>query len=98
MLVSSLTRQQTNLPNKLLKKGLTSVFRFPKCHLKKLLRNLSLNKWQQDWDTGDTWRAIFNILPKVTITVTFEMRRPAGWWNDSSPVGGGLPMFNIPLS
>ncbi|GBO06696.1 hypothetical protein AVEN_102114-1, partial [Araneus ventricosus] len=21
----------------------------PKCHLKKVLRNLSLNKWQQDW-------------------------------------------------
>ncbi|GBN38721.1 hypothetical protein AVEN_66628-1 [Araneus ventricosus] len=32
------------------------------------------------------------------LSVTFEMRRPAGWWNDSSTVGGRLPMFNIPLS
>ncbi|GBN06613.1 hypothetical protein AVEN_79015-1 [Araneus ventricosus] len=33
-------------------------------------QNLSLNKWQKDWDSGDTGRAIFNILPKITLTLT----------------------------
>ncbi|GBL83712.1 hypothetical protein AVEN_132628-1 [Araneus ventricosus] len=41
-----------------------------------MLRNLSLNEWQQDWDSGDTERAIFNILPKVTLT-------PASWSRES---------------
>ncbi|GBL79003.1 hypothetical protein AVEN_48961-1 [Araneus ventricosus] len=41
-----------------------------------MLRNLSLNKWQQDWDSGDTGRAIFNILSKVTLT-------PASWSRES---------------
>ncbi|GBM07939.1 hypothetical protein AVEN_232380-1 [Araneus ventricosus] len=40
----------------------------PKYHLKKMLMNLSLNKWQQVWDSGDTGGAIFNILPKITLT------------------------------
>ncbi|GBL87238.1 hypothetical protein AVEN_200407-1 [Araneus ventricosus] len=39
-----------------------------------MLRNLSLNKWQQDWDSGDTGRAIFNILPKVTPTPASRSR------------------------
>ncbi|GBM55564.1 hypothetical protein AVEN_74524-1 [Araneus ventricosus] len=47
----------------------------PKCLLK-ILMNLSLNKWQQDWDSSETGRAIFNILPKVTLT-------PASWSRES---------------
>ncbi|GBM57606.1 hypothetical protein AVEN_216353-1 [Araneus ventricosus] len=50
------------------KEGTHLYLQAPKCHLKKMLMNLSLNKWQQDWDSGDTGRAIFNILPKVTLT------------------------------
>ncbi|GBL87895.1 hypothetical protein AVEN_192068-1 [Araneus ventricosus] len=41
-----------------------------------MFMNLSLNKWQQDWDSGDTGRAIFNILPKATLT-------PALWSRES---------------
>ncbi|GBM38589.1 hypothetical protein AVEN_71694-1 [Araneus ventricosus] len=41
-----------------------------------MLMNLSLNKWQQDWDSRDTGRAIFNILLKVTLT-------PASWSRES---------------
>ncbi|GBL81953.1 hypothetical protein AVEN_50538-1 [Araneus ventricosus] len=41
-----------------------------------MLRNFSLNKWQQDWDSDDTGRAIFNILPEVTLT-------PASWSRES---------------
>ncbi|GBN32424.1 hypothetical protein AVEN_180031-1 [Araneus ventricosus] len=48
----------------------------PKCHLKKMPMKLSLNKWQQAWDSGGTRRAIFNILPKVTLT-------PASWSRES---------------
>ncbi|GBO26246.1 hypothetical protein AVEN_67076-1 [Araneus ventricosus] len=41
-----------------------------------MLMNLSLNKWQQDWDSEDTGRTIFNILPKVTLT-------PVSWSRES---------------
>ncbi|GBM79556.1 hypothetical protein AVEN_77125-1 [Araneus ventricosus] len=50
------------------KEGTHHHLQAPKCHLKTTLRTLSLNKWQQDWDSGDTGRAIFDILPKVTLT------------------------------
>ncbi|GBN95722.1 hypothetical protein AVEN_257588-1 [Araneus ventricosus] len=41
-----------------------------------MLRNLFLNKWQQDSDSGETGRAIFNMLSKVTLT-------PASWSRES---------------
>ncbi|GBM45632.1 hypothetical protein AVEN_204762-1 [Araneus ventricosus] len=41
-----------------------------------MFRNLSLNNWQQDWDSGDTGSAIFNTLPKITLT-------PASWSRES---------------
>ncbi|GBN38214.1 hypothetical protein AVEN_76075-1 [Araneus ventricosus] len=65
MLVSPVTRLKTTLPNKLLKKELTSIFRPPKCHLKKVLRNLSHNK---DFDSVDSGRSFYNVLPKVSLT------------------------------
>ncbi|GBL77022.1 hypothetical protein AVEN_12674-1 [Araneus ventricosus] len=65
-----------NLAKQATKEGTHLHLQAPKCHLKKMLMNLSLNKWQQDWDSGDTGRAIFNILPKVTLT-------PASWSRES---------------
>ncbi|GBM91660.1 hypothetical protein AVEN_4782-1 [Araneus ventricosus] len=47
-----------NLAKQATKEGTHLHLLAPKCHLKKMLRNLSLNKWQQDWDSGDTGRAI----------------------------------------
>ncbi|GBO27739.1 hypothetical protein AVEN_219413-1 [Araneus ventricosus] len=58
------------------KEGTHLHLQTPKCHLKKMLTNLSLNKWQHDWDSGDTGRAIFNILLKVTLT-------PVSWSRES---------------
>ncbi|GBL98582.1 hypothetical protein AVEN_19653-1 [Araneus ventricosus] len=40
-----------------------------------MLMSLSLNKWQQDWNSGDTGRAIFNILPIVTLTPVSWLRK-----------------------
>ncbi|GBN23049.1 hypothetical protein AVEN_201481-1 [Araneus ventricosus] len=57
-----------NLAIQATKEGTHLHLQAPKCHLKKMLRNLSLKKWQQEWDPGDTGRAIFNILPKVSLT------------------------------
>ncbi|GBM04087.1 hypothetical protein AVEN_247956-1 [Araneus ventricosus] len=37
----------------------------PKSHLKNILHRVSINKWQQEWATGDTGRKIY-IIPKVT--------------------------------
>ncbi|GBL89061.1 hypothetical protein AVEN_255202-1 [Araneus ventricosus] len=59
------------------KEGTHLHLQAPKCHLKKMLMNLSLNKWQQDWDSGDTRRAIFNILPKVTLTLLHSQENPS---------------------
>ncbi|GBM35752.1 hypothetical protein AVEN_108953-1 [Araneus ventricosus] len=56
-----------------------------------MLRNLSVNKWQQDWDSGDTGRAIFNILPKVTLT-------PASWSRESILFAGSHAPFPSYLS
>ncbi|GBM39548.1 hypothetical protein AVEN_52906-1 [Araneus ventricosus] len=61
-----------NLDKQATKEGTHLHLQTPKCHLKKVLMNLSLNKWQQDWDLGDTGRAIFNVLPKAALT-------PASW-------------------
>ncbi|GBN12264.1 hypothetical protein AVEN_126193-1 [Araneus ventricosus] len=65
-----------NLAKQATKEGTHLHLQAPKCHLKKMLMNLSLNKWQQDWDSGDTGRAIFNILPNVILT-------PASWSRES---------------
>ncbi|GBM03627.1 hypothetical protein AVEN_204473-1 [Araneus ventricosus] len=65
-----------NLAKQTTKEGTRLHFQAPKCHRRKMLRNLSLNKWQQYWDSGDTRRAIFNILPKVTLT-------PGSWSRES---------------
>ncbi|GBL79669.1 hypothetical protein AVEN_18211-1 [Araneus ventricosus] len=65
-----------NLNKQATEEGTHFHLQAPKCHLKKLLMNLSLSKWQQDLDSGDTGRAIFNILPKVTLT-------PASWSKES---------------
>ncbi|GBL75531.1 hypothetical protein AVEN_154877-1 [Araneus ventricosus] len=61
-----------NLAKQATKEGSHLYLQAPKCHLKKILRNLSLNKWQQYWDSGDIGRSISNILPKDTLT-------PASW-------------------
>ncbi|GBM29918.1 hypothetical protein AVEN_111226-1 [Araneus ventricosus] len=45
-----------------------------------VLRNLSLNKWQQEWDSGDTGKAIFSILPNVSLTKS-SMSIPHGQEN-----------------
>ncbi|GBL59821.1 hypothetical protein AVEN_253854-1 [Araneus ventricosus] len=52
----------------------------------KVLRNLLLNKWQQDWDSDDNGREIFNILPKVTLT-------PASWSRESILFATGHGLF-----
>ncbi|GBN84819.1 hypothetical protein AVEN_248120-1 [Araneus ventricosus] len=65
-----------NLAKQATKEGTKIHLQAPKCHLQKMFRNLSLNKWQKDWESGDAGRAIFNILPKVTLT-------PASWSRES---------------
>ncbi|GBL90897.1 hypothetical protein AVEN_28001-1 [Araneus ventricosus] len=49
---------EANLAKHSIKEGTHLHPQAPKCHLKKVLRNLSLNKWQQDWDSGDTGREL----------------------------------------
>ncbi|GBO24364.1 hypothetical protein AVEN_112476-1 [Araneus ventricosus] len=54
-----------------------------------MLRNLSINKWQQDLDSGDTERAILNILSQVSLT-------QASWSRESilfATVHGPFPNY-----
>ncbi|GBM94285.1 hypothetical protein AVEN_154618-1 [Araneus ventricosus] len=57
-----------NLAKQATKEGTPLHLKAPKCHLKKVLRNLSLKRWQEDCDSGDSGRSIFNILPKASLT------------------------------
>ncbi|GBM22191.1 hypothetical protein AVEN_190839-1 [Araneus ventricosus] len=52
---------------------------------KEVLRNLCLNNWQQDWDSGDAGRATSNILPKVALT------KPHGQENPSFSLQATIP-------
>ncbi|GBO27149.1 hypothetical protein AVEN_57999-1 [Araneus ventricosus] len=51
-------KAHVGLAKKASKEGTNLHPQAPKCHLKKMLMYLSLNKWHQDWDSGDTGRAI----------------------------------------
>ncbi|GBN92429.1 hypothetical protein AVEN_203973-1 [Araneus ventricosus] len=52
------------------------TFPEPKSHLKNLLHRGSINKWQQEWATGDTGRTIYNIISKATTN-------PVSWTRES---------------
>ncbi|GBM98329.1 hypothetical protein AVEN_113425-1 [Araneus ventricosus] len=38
----------------------------PKSFLKKQLLQLSLSRWQAEWDSGETGRSVFSIIPKIS--------------------------------
>ncbi|GBM54906.1 hypothetical protein AVEN_77817-1 [Araneus ventricosus] len=46
--------------------------KFPKPHIKDLLRKRMLQEWQTLWKNGDTGRKIYNIMPSVSL-------RPTNW-------------------
>ncbi|GBM57114.1 hypothetical protein AVEN_232266-1 [Araneus ventricosus] len=38
---------------------------FPKRYLKNQLLQLSLSRWQTEWDNGETGRSVYSIIPKI---------------------------------
>ncbi|GBN27944.1 hypothetical protein AVEN_216328-1 [Araneus ventricosus] len=58
-------------------------------------QNLSLNEWQKDWDSGDTGRAIFNILPKITLTPASWSREPILFSTGHCPFPSYLYRFRL---
>ncbi|GBN96000.1 hypothetical protein AVEN_247021-1 [Araneus ventricosus] len=60
-----------------------------------MITNLSLNKWQQDWDSDDTGRVIFNILPKVTLTPDSRSRESILFGTDHGPFPSYLYRFRL---
>ncbi|GBM05511.1 hypothetical protein AVEN_107973-1 [Araneus ventricosus] len=60
-----------------------------------MIRNLSLNKWQQDWDSDDTGRVIFNILRKVTLTPDSWSRESILFSTDHGPFPSYLYRFQL---
>ncbi|GBM16570.1 hypothetical protein AVEN_223502-1 [Araneus ventricosus] len=57
-------------------RGEIHYFLATKSYLKNLLHKVSINKWQQEWATGDTGRTIYNISPKV-------ITNPVPWTRES---------------
>ncbi|GBO26787.1 hypothetical protein AVEN_148114-1 [Araneus ventricosus] len=60
-----------------------------------MLMNLSLNKWQQHWDSGDTGRAIFYILPKATLTLASWSRESILFATGHGPFSSYLYKFRL---
>ncbi|GBL99277.1 hypothetical protein AVEN_177312-1 [Araneus ventricosus] len=46
--------------------GIPASLPFPKSFLKKQLLQLSLSRWQAEWDNGETGRLVYNIIPKIS--------------------------------
>ncbi|GBN33807.1 hypothetical protein AVEN_128332-1 [Araneus ventricosus] len=45
--------------------GIPANLPFPKSFLKKQLLQLSLSRWQAEWDNGETGRSVYSIIPKI---------------------------------
>ncbi|GBM49872.1 hypothetical protein AVEN_92140-1 [Araneus ventricosus] len=45
--------------------GIPASLPFPKSFLKKQLLQLSLSRWQAEWDNGETGRSVYRIIPKI---------------------------------
>ncbi|GBM60194.1 hypothetical protein AVEN_215229-1 [Araneus ventricosus] len=43
--------------------GIPASLPFPKSFLKKQLLQLSLSRWQAEWDNGETGRSVYSIIP-----------------------------------
>ncbi|GBN30928.1 hypothetical protein AVEN_183436-1 [Araneus ventricosus] len=46
--------------------GIPTSLPFPKNFLKKQLLQLSLSRWQAEWDNGETGRSVYSIIPKLS--------------------------------
>ncbi|GBM94569.1 hypothetical protein AVEN_198319-1 [Araneus ventricosus] len=46
--------------------GIPASLPFPKSFLKKQLLQLSLSRWQAEWDNGETSRSVYSIIPKIS--------------------------------
>ncbi|GBM43947.1 hypothetical protein AVEN_251646-1 [Araneus ventricosus] len=46
--------------------GIPASLPFPKSFLKKQLLQLSLSRWQAEWDNGETGRSVYSIIPKIS--------------------------------
>ncbi|GBM55806.1 Putative protein in type-1 retrotransposable element R1DM [Araneus ventricosus] len=46
--------------------GIPASLPFPKSFPKKQLLQLSLSRWQAEWDNGETGRSVYSIIPKIS--------------------------------
>ncbi|GBN38335.1 hypothetical protein AVEN_186244-1 [Araneus ventricosus] len=50
--------------------GIPASLPFPESFLKKQLLQLSLSRWQAEWDNGETNRSVYSIIPKISNSCT----------------------------
>ncbi|GBL73063.1 hypothetical protein AVEN_128222-1 [Araneus ventricosus] len=58
--------------------GIPASLPFPKCFLHKQLLQLSLSRWQAEWDNGETGRSVYRIIPKTAALV--QRMHPIRQW------------------
>ncbi|GBL73895.1 hypothetical protein AVEN_230840-1 [Araneus ventricosus] len=46
--------------------GIPASLPFPKSYLKNQLLQLSLSRWQAEWDNDETGRSVYSIITKIS--------------------------------
>ncbi|GBM51864.1 hypothetical protein AVEN_239960-1 [Araneus ventricosus] len=46
--------------------GIPASLPFPRSYLKNQLLQISLSRWQAEWDNGETGRSVYSIIPKIS--------------------------------
>ncbi|GBM64735.1 hypothetical protein AVEN_129106-1 [Araneus ventricosus] len=61
-----LSLQSDTLAKEATTNGIPASLPFPKSFLNKQLLQLSLSRWQAEWDNGETGRSVYSIIPKIS--------------------------------
>ncbi|GBO12345.1 hypothetical protein AVEN_31463-1 [Araneus ventricosus] len=67
----------------------------PRSHMKSILQTECITRWQTEWDNGETGRSVYNILPKVKITLSPWQMPEIMFVTGRGPFPTCLKRFNI---
>ncbi|GBL90274.1 hypothetical protein AVEN_130375-1 [Araneus ventricosus] len=83
------------LAKKATQEGIHTYIPAPRNHIKSLLQNESIIRWQKEWDNGETGRSVYNVLPKVKTTPTPWQRPEIMFITGQGPFPTYIKRFNI---
>ncbi|GBL84958.1 hypothetical protein AVEN_42217-1 [Araneus ventricosus] len=67
--------------------GTQANLSFPKRYLKNQLLQLSLSRWQAEWDNGETGRSVYSIIPIIS-------SRQLHWFRECIQFATGYGLFH----